>query len=521
MDGGAEAPIARATGRQARRIFAPGYTISGDPRSSTRSRRAQRRLRLVGLPVPAVLPGERSCRGDGARCASASGRTSRSILDSPRVLTAPRHPYRPGRRWDSPSAAARRFVELPIQVTPGLRGCRLLRDAHRPRQGGGGARAGVACARASRSTSNLELHLDRLPRRERRARRAGRAPAGAAGAAREAPRGAGGRARRARGGGVRVRGAAGSGDPLDPQAYATSPPGRHLQGAAALRRCRPPFRSAARRPAAGEHRERRPGRRRRRPHQPLRRRAHRQLRRPDPLRDEAPRGAQARAPALDLPQRRPHLRVRLRPLGDRRPPGPRRRRQPVGHGPPLRHAAPCARGTPPVPVYHAYRWDVLYSTRINSLGIRAMSRFGDVHAGFDVATNLGTTREIAAAYNVISNDPAATTSRCKSVGARAVVRATTSRSSPLPEGDQPPAAIPRRAPPHPVPPSPRTPTPGCSSSSRSSPSRARRRPGSPRQAAQRPEPPRRAIATRGAFTNAMAFFQVDVHPRATCSCAAA
>jgi hypothetical protein len=46
------------------------------------------------------------------------GRTSRSILDTPRVLGAPRRPYRPGRRWYQ--RGERRFVELPVQVTPVL-----------------------------------------------------------------------------------------------------------------------------------------------------------------------------------------------------------------------------------------------------------------------------------------------------------------------------------------------------------------------------------------------------------------
>ncbi len=74
-----------------------------------------------------------------------------------------------------------------------------------------------------------------------------------------------------------------------------------------------------------------------------------------------------------------------------------------------------------VAAYHAYRWDALYSTRINSVGLRAMSRFGDVYAGFDMAANLGTTREISAAYNVISNDPVVD-QPVRGFGARAVVR---------------------------------------------------------------------------------------------------
>ena len=71
--------------------------------------------------------------------------------------------------------------------------------------------------------------------------------------------------------------------------------------------------------------------------------------------------------------------------------------------------------------YHAYRWDAQFSTRIHSFGLRAMSRFGGLSAGFDVAANLGTTREIAAAYHVISNDPTVD-QPVRQLGARAVVR---------------------------------------------------------------------------------------------------
>ncbi len=42
-----------------------------------------------------------------------------AVLDSPRVLTAPRRPYRPGRPWHRPGQ--RELVELPVQVTGWLR----------------------------------------------------------------------------------------------------------------------------------------------------------------------------------------------------------------------------------------------------------------------------------------------------------------------------------------------------------------------------------------------------------------
>src|SRR5262249_54824418 len=49
----------------------------------------------------------------------ARGKTSASILDTPRVLAAPTSPYRPGRPWYRPGTRA--LLELPIQVTRGPR----------------------------------------------------------------------------------------------------------------------------------------------------------------------------------------------------------------------------------------------------------------------------------------------------------------------------------------------------------------------------------------------------------------
>ena len=71
--------------------------------------------------------------------------------------------------------------------------------------------------------------------------------------------------------------------------------------------------------------------------------------------------------------------------------------------------------------YFVHRWDRQYGTNINSTGLRAMSRFGDVHAGFDVAANFGSTREISQAYSLISNDPVVDQT-IRALGARAVVR---------------------------------------------------------------------------------------------------
>jgi peptidoglycan/xylan/chitin deacetylase (PgdA/CDA1 family) len=81
------------------------------------------------------------------------GRRSASVLDTPRVLTAPARPYRPGKPWFR--RGRRSFVELPIQVTPRLR---------LPVIGTSVALAGVTVARwlaaacADEPLMNLELH---------------------------------------------------------------------------------------------------------------------------------------------------------------------------------------------------------------------------------------------------------------------------------------------------------------------------------------------------------------------------
>ena len=71
--------------------------------------------------------------------------------------------------------------------------------------------------------------------------------------------------------------------------------------------------------------------------------------------------------------------------------------------------------------YVAHRFDAQYATAIDSFGLRAMSRFGDFYAGFDAAAVVGSTREISAAYSTITNDPV-TDQAVRQLGARAVVR---------------------------------------------------------------------------------------------------
>jgi hypothetical protein len=108
---GADA-VAQATGRRPEGFRAPGYTVSDALFDA---------LEDAGVAYDSsVFPCPPYYLAKAAAMASMrlAGRTSRSILDTPRVLVAPRRPYRPGRRWDR--RGERRFVELPVQVTPGL-----------------------------------------------------------------------------------------------------------------------------------------------------------------------------------------------------------------------------------------------------------------------------------------------------------------------------------------------------------------------------------------------------------------
>ena len=92
---------------------APGYEISADV--IDRAARARLPLRLVGVPVGAVL--RRQGAGHGRRCALV-GRQSGSVLGSPRVLLAPRAPVSARRRARRTGRGGADIVELPMAVTP-------------------------------------------------------------------------------------------------------------------------------------------------------------------------------------------------------------------------------------------------------------------------------------------------------------------------------------------------------------------------------------------------------------------
>ncbi|XYI02000.1 polysaccharide deacetylase family protein [Sorangium sp. So ce1128] len=150
---GAEA-IAEAVGRRPTGFRAPGYTVSDALFDA---------LDTIGVEFDSSVfpcPPYYAAKALAMGVQRAQGRGSAAILDTPRVLAAPRRPYRPGRPWYR--RGGRRFVELPIQVTPGPR---------LPVIGTSVALAGAAGARwlaracAGEALVNLELHgMDFLDR---------------------------------------------------------------------------------------------------------------------------------------------------------------------------------------------------------------------------------------------------------------------------------------------------------------------------------------------------------------------
>jgi hypothetical protein len=112
VDEGARA-IEAATGERPRGFRAPGYTVNEVVLDA---------LEEVGVawdssvfPCPLYYGAKALALG----LLRLRGLASKSILDSPRVLVAPRRPYRPARAFHR--RGGRGLVELPIQVTPRLR----------------------------------------------------------------------------------------------------------------------------------------------------------------------------------------------------------------------------------------------------------------------------------------------------------------------------------------------------------------------------------------------------------------
>lgn len=146
IDEGARA-IERVTGRRPTGFRAPGYTVNDALFDALEELGVAFDSSVFPCP-PYYLAKAAAMAGMRLR-----GRASRSVLDTPRVMAAPARPYRPGASWSRPGA--RRFVELPIQVTPrarlpffgtliGLAGPRIARW--------------LAAACAGEELVNLELH---------------------------------------------------------------------------------------------------------------------------------------------------------------------------------------------------------------------------------------------------------------------------------------------------------------------------------------------------------------------------
>jgi hypothetical protein len=110
----AEEAILAATGERPVGFRAPGYTLNAALYAAT----AERGYLYGSSTFPAAPYYAAKAAVMGAL--ALSGRPSRSILDSPRVLLAPRTPYRP-----DPAQPYRRgsgaVLELPMTVTPGVR----------------------------------------------------------------------------------------------------------------------------------------------------------------------------------------------------------------------------------------------------------------------------------------------------------------------------------------------------------------------------------------------------------------
>ncbi|MBK8256112.1 MAG: alginate export family protein [Polyangiaceae bacterium] len=72
--------------------------------------------------------------------------------------------------------------------------------------------------------------------------------------------------------------------------------------------------------------------------------------------------------------------------------------------------------------FHVHRWNPQNASSINVVGMRANNTFpGGISAGFDVAYNFGSTREVSEAYKFITNDPVVD-QQIQQFGARAVLR---------------------------------------------------------------------------------------------------
>lgn len=71
--------------------------------------------------------------------------------------------------------------------------------------------------------------------------------------------------------------------------------------------------------------------------------------------------------------------------------------------------------------YFVHRWDDVNASSVNSFGGRLLTKIGDLHISTETAANVGTTKEIAEAYKYITNDPVEAQDILQ-VGSRTVIR---------------------------------------------------------------------------------------------------
>lgn len=145
VEGGADA-IERAVGERPVGFRAPGYTITDEVFDV---------LAELGVaydssvfPCPPYWAAKTAAIG----LIAVRGRTSRSIVDTPSVLTAPTRPYRVGKPYWRRGTG---LVELPVQVTRGLR---LPFFGTSVTLGGPRMARGLARMCAGEPLVNLELH---------------------------------------------------------------------------------------------------------------------------------------------------------------------------------------------------------------------------------------------------------------------------------------------------------------------------------------------------------------------------
>ncbi len=105
--------IEQVTGRRPRGFRAPGYAISDTLLEVLEQRGYSFDASVFACP-PYFLAKTLAMASIRLR-----GRRSRAVLDTPRVMLAPRLPYRPARPWWRPGGAG--LLELPIAVTRRLR----------------------------------------------------------------------------------------------------------------------------------------------------------------------------------------------------------------------------------------------------------------------------------------------------------------------------------------------------------------------------------------------------------------